>query len=338
MYNFALEKPPSSSPEVELGPPGLPQETMEFIYSKVYKLWCDDLYRVGGVVSGPDFVDRAELLNELIRELPKNNFILTGPRRVGKTSLLEELKRRLSEKLMVVNLDITTVHPLGKSNFLKHLGREILGAYTSSTGKRKLRITLGMKIDDFMDAIKRLRVDVEDWAAIYLAESPDLTDLAKRTFDLAEQLAEDSGRDYLIMLDEVPKLIRMKGGVPYQEDVDFMWTLRGHMHKKRRSHFIITGSAVGLVERLYRPGDSPFHGTFLTRQVAGIDGESAEKLVRRMEKFVKIDDRLVRRWWTGQTAGPSTSRRSRGPQRSSPSRNRRGRSSWRTLRKSKGAR
>ena len=253
----------------------------------------DCMYRVGGVVSGPDFVDRAELLDELIRELPKNNFILTGPRRVGKTSLLSELGRRLSRKLMIVNLDITTVHPLTKSNFLKHLGREILDSYVVSTGKRKLRITLDMKLVDLMDAIKRLRVDVKDWATVYLAEDPDITDLAKSTFDLAERLAGDSGRDYLIMLDEVPKLIRMKGSVPYQEDIDFMWTLRGHMHKKQRSHFIITGSAVGLVERLYRPGDSPFHGTFLTRQVMGIDRESAEGLVRRMEKFVKIDDSLV---------------------------------------------
>jgi len=254
-----------------------------------------EMYRVGGVVSGSDFVDRAELLKELIGELPKNNFILTGPRRVGKTSLLDELGRRLSGKMIVVNLDIATVHPLTKSNFLKHLGREILSAYVSSTGKRKLQITLSMKFEDLMDAIKRLRVDVKDWATVYLAENPDLTDLAKHTFDLAEQLAVDCGQDYLIMLDEVPKLIRMKGSVPYPEDIDFMWTLRGHMHKKQRSHFIITGSAVGLVERLYHPGDAPFHGTFLTRQVSDIDRESAEKLVRRMKKFVKIDDSLVQR-------------------------------------------
>jgi hypothetical protein len=251
------------------------------------------LYRVGGVVSGVDFVDRAGLLNELTRELPKNNFILTGPRRVGKSSLLEELGCRISGKLRVVNLDITTVHPLTKSNFLKHLGREILCAYTSSTGQRKLRIALNMKLEDFMNTIKRLRVDVGDWATVYLAENPDLTELTKHTFDLAERLAEEGKRDYLIMLDEVPKLIRMKGSVPYQEDIDFMWTLRGHMHKKRRSHFIITGSAVGLVERLYHPGDAPFHGTFLTRQVGGIDRESAEELVRRMKKVVKIDDDLV---------------------------------------------
>lgn len=251
------------------------------------------MYRVGGIVSGRDFVDREELLDELASELPKNNFILSGPRRVGKSSLLEELGRRLSKKFIVVNLDVTTIHPLTKANFLKHLGRDILNASTLSTGKRKLRITLGMKLEDLTDAIGRLKVDVGKWATIYLSENPDLTDLARNTFDLAENLAEGCKRDYLISLDEVPKLMRMKGSTPYDEDIDFMWTLRGHMHKKQRSHFIITGSAVGLIERLYRPGDSPFHGTFLTREVGSIDRGSAERLVRRMEREVKIDDDLV---------------------------------------------
>ena len=251
------------------------------------------MYRVGGVVSGPDFVNREELLKELTRELPKNNFILTGPRRVGKSSLLEELGERLSREYVVVNTDTTTVHPLSKVNFLKHLGRDILDAYVSSTGKRKLRAILSAKFEDFINAIRSLRVDVGDWATFYLAENPDLTDLAKHTLELPEQLASECGKDFLIMLDEIPKLIRLKGNIPYPEDVDFMWTLRGHMHKKQRSHFIITGSAVGMVERLYRPGDSPFHGTFLTRQVGGIDRESAGELVRRMEKVVKIDDDLV---------------------------------------------
>ncbi len=251
------------------------------------------MYRVGGVVSGPDFVDREKLLRELTRELPKNNFILSGPRRVGKSSLLEELGRRLSRRYIAVNFDVTAVHPLNKVNFLKHLGRDILNAYVSSTGKRKLQVTLGMKLEDFMNAIKRLRVDLGGWATVYIAENPDLTDLAGRTLELPEQLASECGKDFLVMLDEVPKLIRLKGNTPYPEDIDFVWTIRGHMHKKRRSHFIITGSAVGMVERLYRPGDSPFHGTFLTRQMGGIDRGSAEKLVRRMESAVKIDDGLV---------------------------------------------
>jgi len=239
------------------------------------------MYRVGGVVSGPDFVDREKLLRELTRELPKNNFILSGPRRVGKSSLLEELGRRLSRKYIAVNFDVTAVHPLNKVNFLKHLGRDILNAYVSSTGKRKLQVPLGMKLEDFMNAIKRLRVDLGGWATVYIAENPDLTDLAGRTVELPEQLASECGKDFL------------KGNTPYPEDIDFVWTLRGHMHKKRRSHFIITGSAVGMVERLYRPGDSPFHGTFLTRQMGGIDRGSAEKLVRRMESAVKIGDDLV---------------------------------------------
>jgi len=66
-------------------------------------------------VSGSDFVDREELLKSLIHEIQKNNFIITGARRIGKTSLLVELGRRLKRKNVVVLLDVTKVHPGSKS-------------------------------------------------------------------------------------------------------------------------------------------------------------------------------------------------------------------------------
>lgn len=36
------------------------------------------MFRVGGVVSEEDFIDREGLLRELMGELTKNNYILTG--------------------------------------------------------------------------------------------------------------------------------------------------------------------------------------------------------------------------------------------------------------------
>jgi len=131
------------------------------------------------------------------------------------------------------------------------------------------------------------------FATLYYAGRPNIGDLAESVFETAEVLAQECGRDFAIMLDEIPRLIRMSGNTPYKEDIDFMWTLRAHMHEKLHSHYIITGSAVGMIERLYQPEDSPFHGTFTPISLGGIDRKSAVGLVLRMRKRIQITDDLV---------------------------------------------
>lgn len=57
-------------------------------------------------VKGAGFIDRQELLDELISELTdiksSTGYALYGKRRIGKTSILKEIQRRLDEEDEIV--------------------------------------------------------------------------------------------------------------------------------------------------------------------------------------------------------------------------------------------
>lgn len=56
-------------------------------------------FQYGGIVSGPYFVDRAEEIKELVREMENNNRVfLVSPRRFGKTCLLHHLVNSLGKR------------------------------------------------------------------------------------------------------------------------------------------------------------------------------------------------------------------------------------------------
>jgi AAA+ ATPase superfamily predicted ATPase len=250
------------------------------------------MYRTSGIVTGKDFVDREDVLTELSKGVEKNNFILTGPRRIGKSSLLAELERRLAQKYVITNFSVAEVIPRTHQNFLRWLTRRILAMHLKREGVSIVE-TLRMGFRELIGALKKLKVDVLDLVTIYIEPDVKLTELVKSTCELSERLAEKANLDHMIMLDELLLLIRLPGGRPHPGDLDFMWTLREYMQRAKRTHYIISGSQVGMVKKLSLGEDSPFFGTFLVRQLKGIDEKSAEMFLARVKHKIKVKDELI---------------------------------------------
>ena len=250
------------------------------------------MFRISGVVTGEDFVDREDVLTELSEGVQKNNFILTGPRRIGKSSLLAELERRLAQKYVITNFSVVEVIPRTHQNFLRWLTRRILAMHLKREGVSIVE-TLRMGFRELMGRLKKLKVDVLDLMTIYIEPDAKLTEMAKSTLELPERLAEKADLDHLIMLDELPLLIRLPSGRPHPDDLDFMWTLREYMQRAKRTHYVISGSQVGMVKKLSLGEDSPFFGTFLVRRLKGIDEESAIEFLSRVKRRIKVEDELI---------------------------------------------
>ena len=250
------------------------------------------MYRISGIVTGEDFVDRGDVLTELSKGIQKNNFILTGPRRIGKSSLLAELERKLAQKYIITNFSVAEVIPRTHQNFLRWLSRRILAMHLKREGV-SIAETLRMGFRELIGVLKRLKVDVLDLVTIYIEPEVKLTELAKSTCELPERLAERANLDHLVMLDELPLLIRLPGGRPHPDDLDFMWTLREYMQRAKRTHYVISGSQVGMVKKLSLGEDSPFFGTFLVRRLKGIDEESAAEFLARVKPKIKVEDELI---------------------------------------------
>jgi len=252
------------------------------------------LFKTSGIVTGKDFVDREGELKELAEGIKKNNYILTGPRRIGKSSLLAELERRLNKKFIVTNFSVSEVVPRTHENFLNLLAKRILATHLAGKGLPANEV-IRTGFRELMELLSKLRFNVLDLVTVYFKPEVNVSELLNATFELPERLAVESGVDHLIMLDELPLLVRMPGGKLHEDDVNFMWSLREKMQKAKRTHFIISGSQVGMIKKLSFKEDSPFFGTFIVRTLKGIDEKSAVRLLSRVKRKVKVENKLINR-------------------------------------------
>lgn len=238
--------------------------------------------KIGKEVVGEGFIDRGEELRKIRGLIQKSNIVIYGPRRIGKSSLMLEAARRLERKYACIRIDVRRIIPLDHKNFIKHLGLAALEAYTNTTGEKLLPFMERVK-RQLPELLGRVRVNIKDWVELSIAPSPDLTGFLKRTFEMCEQLSGKAEKDFLLMIDELPGLVRLTRGRPDQRDLDFLWALRGHMNEAKRVHYLVSGSEVGMMERLCGSREAPFYGSLVPIKLGGLDRKSSLKF---LEEFI----------------------------------------------------
>lgn len=246
---------------------------------------------VGKEVVGKGFLDRKAELDKIARLLPKNNLAIYGPRRIGKSSLMMESARRMAKKYSCIRIDVRRIVPLDHRNFVKHIGLAVLEAYSAATGEKLLPFFKRLK-RELPELLGRLRAGVKDWIELSVAPGLDLTGFLKGTFKMGEELSERAGVDFVLMIDELPALVRLTKGRPNPSDLDFLWALRGYMNEARRVHYMISGSAVGMMERLCGSKEAPFYGSLVPLELRGLDRKSSLSF---LDKFMphKVANRVA---------------------------------------------
>ncbi|MCS4541239.1 MAG: ATP-binding protein [Euryarchaeota archaeon] len=238
--------------------------------------------RIGKEVVGEGFIDREKELRKIRGLIQKSNIVIYGPRRIGKSSLMLEAARRLRRRYACVRIDVRRLIPLDHKNFIKHLGLAALEAYSDATGEKLLLFVERVKME-LPELLSRIRVHIKDWVELSIAPSPDLTDFLKRTFEMGEQLSWKAKKDFILMIDELPGLVRLTKGRPDKKDLDFLWALRGHMNEAKHVHYIVSGSEVGMMERLCGSREAPFYGSLIPIKLGGLERRSSLKF---LEMFI----------------------------------------------------
>lgn len=234
---------------------------------------------------GKDFVDREELLKDLISTLknPKTRmgFALYGKRRVGKTSIFLELKRRLAneKKVVVAYLNLWDLIDSTLEEFIKALTREILQAYRTRIGlrysaeelmtsswnmiKNLLReLRIGVKLTDQIEFL--LRFELEGNKAV------DYGMLLDRVFQLAEDLAVETETRCVILLDEFPSVMELRknggnAGEPVIKKIRSIY--------ERSAHIVlcVSGSVKATMDMAVFSSASAFYGQLLGKEVRPLE-------------------------------------------------------------------
>lgn len=231
---------------------------------------------LGLPVTESEFFGRAALMKDLKKTIPHAHHALIGPRGCGKSSILQQLAETGDVNgFTPVYIDVGRVVPKTHRNVLKKIGREVLYGVVKQKGIFKSLPVLAKdkmaKVSDFVR--DNLRVKISDWVTLYFDPDADLTEFMEATFSTIESY----GVELLVMLDEITSLVRLSGPQPREDDMDFMEALRGHISDAKHTHYILSGSQVGLMNLIVK---LKFGRMLVPKKVEELDEAGADELIR----------------------------------------------------------
>jgi len=247
-------------------------------------------------VYGEDFLDREELLEELVTTLssPREEmgFALVGPRRMGKTSLFLETVRRLREVPGVVPVYLSLWELVEGTP--EELSRELLGAVLEAfreQGKLPLRVRarhlLQAPLELLQELLREVRLSLrlrEELEVMLLlsrgrGEIPP-GELLSRSLAFPNKLAGECGVRCALFLDEFPSILELRrGGKPLGEGV--VRKLRSEYERADNLVLSISGSVRSTMEAVALRPAAAFWRQFIVREVGPLPRDAVEELLRR---------------------------------------------------------
>lgn len=251
-------------------------------------------FQAGDPATGDFFFDRKRILEELkicmisLKAGTHQDFALVSPRRFGKSSVLKTLRHELlHEGLAAVLVDCSDVYPFTLDAILEMYVREVLLAFREAAGWRILpsRIIDAVKgipsaIGDVVsERVSRAGAEIGKFLKIWVElkeKKTDVSELFETAIELPERLAEKTGVPCTMMLDEFQVLNEFDGKL--------LWAMRAKIQRHERVGYIISGSSVGMITKLFADKKSPFFNLFMVRTLGPFtDDDGRELLERRIE-------------------------------------------------------
>ncbi|MEW5955843.1 MAG: ATP-binding protein, partial [Candidatus Micrarchaeota archaeon] len=248
----------------------------------------EELFSVGGPVTGKGFYGRREALGEIKHELVEKKrlgYAVYGPRRIGKTSLLKELERELrkSRVVQVVYLDVSGVHPFTAENFYDQLLYATVQAILPRLSAEK-RLWEALKGSG--EAVARLLRDAEvsvcvkDYLEVRLRlreEKASLQQLLAKTMNSIESLARESKTRVIVVLDEFQFAEKLEPNIT--------WAIRSAVQEWKNASIMVSGSEVSLLEQMILPKTAPFYLLLKPLRLGPFDEKTSRQMIE--DKFKK---------------------------------------------------
>lgn len=193
--------------------------------------------------------------------------VMTGIKRIGKTSILLTALNELKYPSLVLDLRRMDEEGYAKSVMFKH--------FAAGLGKN---VSKWHKLGDYLKGVKGVNVlgnGVEfDWGK----NTPSLTDVLVKMNEWVA--AERPGEKFVVAIDEAQLLRFLTGG---SGRIDFRMVMAHAYDYLENIKFILTGSEVGLLEDFLHPeeGADPLSGREIrTQKIERFNPGTAEKFLR----------------------------------------------------------
>jgi len=249
-------------------------------------------------VKGDDFVNRNELLHEMVTELndktSTEGYALYGKRRIGKTSILKEVQRRLQQEgeIVVVYFSIWDLVEFTLAEFCQKLSLRIIEAYRPHVGLKyranelvKTPLAMLRKILDGTE-LKVVYTELEFLLTRKKDDDYDL--LIEHALNISEKLAVNTGVKCVLLIDEFPAIIELKSN-NLKVGEALLRKIRTIFEDWEHTTLCISGSIRSTMNLAILSSSSPFYRQLIVKEIKPFDMEYTGKLLSQHLNISKED-------------------------------------------------
>ena len=236
------------------------------------------------------FTDREHLLSllslsrDLLLQGVRKNLALSGFRRVGKTLALKEFLRRcqLDKKslVQVAYIDLPRLSFTPETFAIQFLGYQLYWFCNPSPEQRPEAffdpslqlITVGqLGNQELITYFTRFHHELEK-------EKPDQHLLLEMAFNAPEVYARAMNRKVMLLLDEFPEILSLNN---YPQIRDSLGLFRSVLQSQSHVGYVVAGSMISLMERIFLQADSPLFVHFQMETVPPFGRCDSDTLVQK---------------------------------------------------------
>jgi len=241
------------------------------------------------------FTDREHLLallglsRDMLAQGVRKHLALSGFRRVGKTLALKEFLRRSQldrdASVQVVYIDLPRLSFTPETFAVQFLGYLLYWLCNSNPEQRPESffdpafqlITVGQSgSQELIGYFARFHHELEK-------EKPDQHLLLEMAFNAAEVYARAMKRNIMLLLDEFPEILSLNN---YPQIRDSLGLFRAVLQSQSHVVYVVAGSMIGLMERIFLRADSPLFVHFQMETVPPFGRADSDTLVQKRLEFL----------------------------------------------------
>lgn len=209
--------------------------------------------------------DREAEINTLTSMISRNQpTAVIGVRRIGKTSVILKAMKSVERPKIYINAEeFVEGKSFDLTSFLSYYASLVIAeAIKFLEPRKKFSFSLKQKGEEAINTLRELLGYVKlsfniNIASVELFIKGGKKDSVRELLDLPQEMAEKIGRDYLVVIDEFQFLKLAEQNYP-----GLFHLMRGKWQFHKNVGYVVSGSSVGMLERLFSSKDESFYQFF----------------------------------------------------------------------------